>query len=44
MSSKVPPHAIYLKWGKCEVKAVGIPAVLTVLIVVATLSRLWGVW
>ena len=37
-----PPHGLFLKWGKFQIGAFGIPAVATVLIVV--LLMFWGRW
>lgn len=39
-------HSLFLRWGKLEIGAVGIPAVLTVLaaIVLLIVSRTIGIW
>jgi hypothetical protein len=41
-----PPHGLYLKWGKFQIGAFGIPAVLTVfgVIVLAAVGRAAGWW
>ena len=39
-----PPHGLFLKWGKFEVGAFGIPAVATVLVAVVVLLVFWGRW
>jgi hypothetical protein len=41
-----PPHGLYLKWGKFQIGAFGIPAVLTVLaaMVLVALGRAQGWW
>lgn len=37
-----PPHGLFLKWGRFQIGAFGIPAVTTVLI--AVLLGFWGRW
>jgi hypothetical protein len=38
-------HSIHIKWGKLQIGAVGIPAVvLTVLVAIIAVGRFWGAW
>ena len=37
-------HRIFIKWGKLQIGAFGIPAVLTILLGIVALGRLWGAW
>jgi branched-subunit amino acid transport protein AzlD len=37
-----PPHGLFLKWGRFQIGAFGIPAVATVLTVVVL--GFWGRW
>ena len=37
---KEPTHALLLRWGKCELQAIGVPAIVAV-IVVALLGARW---
>ena len=40
MNPKKPAHALLLRWGKCEIQALGIPAIIAV-VVVALLGARW---
>ncbi len=42
MIDQQPPHGLFLKWGKFQIGAFGIPAVATVLATV--LLAFWGRW
>jgi hypothetical protein len=37
---RLPRHALLLRWGKCELQALGIPAILSV-VVVALIGARW---
>jgi len=37
-------HSIYIKWGKLQIGAVGIPAVLTVLVAIVVFGLFRGAW
>lgn len=39
-----PPHALFVKWGKFQAGAFGIPAIITLGIVALSASRLFGWW
>jgi hypothetical protein len=46
MSIDQPPHGLFLKWGRLQIGAYGIPAIVTVCIAVLALffGRWFGLW